>query len=92
MHHVVILCAHLVMVFVLDCLCGQAKRNIIFMLTDDQAPGARSVDVRCFNTNTSKVIVETMLVIVHWVLWLAPIGVLALAFSVGARLGIGTLG
>lgn len=37
-------------------------------------------------------VVETMLVIVHWVLWLAPIGVLALAFTVGARLGMGAVG
>ena len=33
-----------------------------------------------------------MLVIVHWVLWLAPAGVLALAFAVGARLGLGAAG
>jgi Na+/H+-dicarboxylate symporter len=39
-----------------------------------------------------RAIVEAMLVIVHWVLWLAPIGVLALAFSVGARLGVGAAG
>jgi len=39
-----------------------------------------------------RAIVEAMLVIVHWVLWLAPFGVLALAFSVGAQLGIGAAG
>lgn len=39
-----------------------------------------------------RAIVETMLVIVHWVLWLAPVGVLALAFAVGAQLGIGAAG
>jgi Na+/H+-dicarboxylate symporter len=32
-------------------------------------------------------IVQTMLGIVHWVLWIAPLGVFALAFSVGASLG-----
>lgn len=37
-------------------------------------------------------IVEAMLVIVHWVLWLAPIGVLALAFTFGARLGVSAAG
>lgn len=37
-------------------------------------------------------IVETMLVIVQWVLWLAPIGVLALALGVGSRLGVGAAG
>ena len=36
--------------------------------------------------------VEVMLVIVQWVLWLAPIGVLALAFGVGVHLGLGAAG
>lgn len=39
-----------------------------------------------------RAIVEAMLVIVHWVLWLAPIGVFALAFGVGAILGLGAAG
>ncbi len=34
-------------------------------------------------------IVDTMLVIVHWVILVAPIGVFALAFVVGARAGAG---
>jgi Na+/H+-dicarboxylate symporter len=33
-----------------------------------------------------------MLVIINWVLWLAPIGVLALAYVVGARAGTSALG
>ncbi|GGE90274.1 dicarboxylate/amino acid:cation symporter [Sphingomonas prati] len=37
-------------------------------------------------------IVETMLVIVEWVLWLAPLGVFALALAVGAQLGLGAAG
>lgn len=37
-------------------------------------------------------IVEVMLVIVRWVLWLGPIGVGALALVVGARLGAGAFG
>jgi Na+/H+-dicarboxylate symporter len=37
-------------------------------------------------------LVETMLVIVGWVLAVAPIGIAALAFSAGARLGAGVLG
>ncbi|MET0251163.1 MAG: cation:dicarboxylase symporter family transporter [Novosphingobium sp.] len=41
---------------------------------------------------TFRAIVETMLVIVQWVLWLAPLGVLALAFAVGAQLGLGAAG
>ncbi len=37
-------------------------------------------------------IAETMLVIVQWVLLVAPIGVFALAFSLGARAGAGAVG
>ena len=37
-------------------------------------------------------IVDAMLVIVHWVLWIAPVGVFALAFVVGARAGIAAAG
>jgi proton glutamate symport protein len=37
-------------------------------------------------------LVEAMLVIVGWVLWLAPVGVFALALGVGARLGLGAAG
>ena len=37
-------------------------------------------------------IADAMLVIVGWVLWLAPIGVGALAFVVGARAGTGAVG
>jgi proton glutamate symport protein len=35
---------------------------------------------------------DAMLVIIHWVLWLAPIGVFALAYVVGARAGAAALG
>jgi Na+/H+-dicarboxylate symporter len=37
-------------------------------------------------------LVRTMLVIVHWVLGVAPIGVFALALLVGARAGVGAAG
>ncbi|RVT90560.1 cation:dicarboxylase symporter family transporter [Sphingomonas crocodyli] len=39
-----------------------------------------------------RALVETMLVIVRWVLALAPLGVAALAFGVGARVGLGAAG
>ena len=37
-------------------------------------------------------IADTMIVIVHWVLWAAPLGVLALVLAVCARVGLGVLG
>ncbi|WP_109808370.1 dicarboxylate/amino acid:cation symporter [Sphingosinithalassobacter portus] len=39
-----------------------------------------------------RAISDAMLVMIHWVLWLAPIGVLALSFVVGARAGTAALG
>ncbi|WP_394647291.1 dicarboxylate/amino acid:cation symporter [uncultured Sphingomonas sp.] len=35
---------------------------------------------------------DTMLVVIDWVLWIAPVGVLALALVVGARAGSGAFG
>lgn len=35
----------------------------------------------------TRAMVETMLVIVHWVLWLAPLGIAALAFVAGVNMG-----
>jgi Na+/H+-dicarboxylate symporter len=37
-------------------------------------------------------VVHTMLVIVHWVLWVAPLGVFALSLLVGAQAGVGAVG
>ncbi|MDP3853288.1 dicarboxylate/amino acid:cation symporter [Phenylobacterium sp.] len=37
-------------------------------------------------------VMDVMLVLVQWVLWVAPIGVLALAFIVGAKAGFGAAG
>ena len=37
-------------------------------------------------------LVDAMLVIVHWVLWIGPVGVFALAFVVGARAGVAAAG
>ncbi|HEX8191486.1 MAG TPA: cation:dicarboxylase symporter family transporter, partial [Allosphingosinicella sp.] len=39
-----------------------------------------------------RAVADAMLVIINWVLWLAPIGVLALAYVVGARAGTSALG
>jgi Na+/H+-dicarboxylate symporter len=37
-------------------------------------------------------IADAMLIVIHWVLWLAPIGVLALGYVVGARAGTSAIG
>lgn len=37
-------------------------------------------------------IAETMLIVINWVLWIAPLGVFALAFVVGARAGTSAFG
>lgn len=39
-----------------------------------------------------RAIADAMLVVINWVLWLAPVGVLALAYVVGARVGTAALG
>ncbi len=49
-------------------------------------------DLRVALLAVVRAIVETMLVIVGWVLLVAPIGVVALAFLVGARMGSGAAG
>ena len=35
---------------------------------------------------------DTMMTLVHWVLWAAPFGVFALALVTGARTGLGAVG
>lgn len=39
-----------------------------------------------------RAIADAMLVLVRWVLWLAPLGIAALALSLGARLGVSAAG
>jgi Na+/H+-dicarboxylate symporter len=43
-------------------------------------------------TGLFRSIADVMLVMVNWILWLAPIGVFALAYVVGARAGAGAFG
>jgi Na+/H+-dicarboxylate symporter len=43
-------------------------------------------------TDFFDMISETMVVIVRWVLWVAPVGVFALALGVGLRAGVGAVG
>ena len=47
---------------------------------------------RTLLTGFFRAVADAMLVIINWVLWLAPIGVLALAYAVAARTGASALG
>ncbi len=40
----------------------------------------------------TEALVQTMLVIVHWILWLSPLGIAALAFVAGANMGAAAAG
>jgi Na+/H+-dicarboxylate symporter len=51
------------------------------------APDLRDAALQLF-----RAVVETMLVMVGWVLWVGVLGVFALAFLVGARMGAGAAG
>jgi Na+/H+-dicarboxylate symporter len=43
-------------------------------------------------TGLLEAVAETMLVLVRWILWVAPLGVFGLALVVGARTGLGSAG
>lgn len=43
-------------------------------------------------TGLFEALAEAMIVMIHWVLWLAPVGVFALAFVVGAKAGAAAFG
>lgn len=49
-------------------------------------------DARALLTNLFKAIAEAMLIVIGWVLWLAPVGVFALALAVGAKAGLSAAG
>ena len=57
-----------------------------FALTRIEAPRRQRV------TELLQAVVDTMMIIVAWILWAAPIGVFALALPIGARLGVSVLG
>jgi Na+/H+-dicarboxylate symporter len=65
---------------------------VVFALLFGIAASRIEPELRTAVSRLVQGIAETMLVIVHWVLWIAPVGVLALAFGVGQRLGSGAAG
>ena len=71
---------------------GSMLPLVIFSLLFGFAATLIETELRASLITFFQAIVETMLVIVRWVLWLAPIGVFALAFGVGYHSGIGAAG
>lgn len=65
---------------------------VIFALFFGFAVSRIDLDLRGAILTVVRALVETMLVIVRWVLLLAPLGVAALAFGVGARVGLSAAG
>ena len=62
--------------------------TLIFACAVTRLPAERRATLVSF----FEAVAEAMLVMVNWVLWLAPIGVFALAFTVGARAGAAAFG
>jgi len=65
---------------------------VVFALFFGFAAARIAGDLRRALQTLFRAIAETMLVIVQWVLLVAPIGVFALAFGLGARAGAGAVG
>lgn len=65
---------------------------IIFTLVFAFALGRIEPDLRVLLTKFFTALRDTMLVVIDWVLWIAPVGVFALALVVGARAGTGAFG
>lgn len=65
---------------------------IIFTLVFAFALGRIEPELRVLLTRFFTALRDTMLVVIDWVLWIAPVGVFALALVVGARAGTGAFG
>ena len=65
---------------------------VIFALFFGFAVSRIESELRAAVQTFFRAIVQAMLVIVHWVLWVAPLGVFALALGVGTRTGVGAVG
>lgn len=65
---------------------------VVFALLFGIAATRIEDELRSQIDRTFRAVAQIMLVIVRWVLWVAPLGVLALAYAVGLRLGSGAAG
>jgi Na+/H+-dicarboxylate symporter len=71
---------------------GEMLPLVVFALFFGFAASRIAPDLRAPLLGFFRAIMETMLVIIHWILWLAPAGVFALALTVGARGGVSAAG
>jgi Na+/H+-dicarboxylate symporter len=71
---------------------GQVVAVVLFALIFGFAVTRIAEDRRAQLTGLFQSLADALLVVVNWVLWLAPIGVFALALVAGARSGLATAG
>ncbi|WP_287387177.1 cation:dicarboxylase symporter family transporter, partial [Sphingobium sp.] len=71
---------------------GQVVAVVLFALIFGFAVARIAPDRRAQLTGFFQALADALLVVVGWVLWLAPIGVFALALVAGARSGLATAG
>jgi len=71
---------------------GELLPLVVFALFFGFAASRIKPDLRTPLLGFFQAVMETMFVIVGWVLWAAPVGVFALALSVGARGGVNAAG
>ncbi|ATI83075.1 dicarboxylate/amino acid:cation symporter [Sphingobium yanoikuyae] len=71
---------------------GQVVAVVLFALVFGFAVTRVAEERRAALTGFLTALVDTLLIVVGWVLWLAPIGVFALALVAGSRSGLATAG
>lgn len=71
---------------------GQVVAVVLFALIFGFAVTRIAADRRALLTGFFQALADALLVVVGWVLWLAPVGVFALALVAGARSGLATAG
>jgi Na+/H+-dicarboxylate symporter len=71
---------------------GALLQLVIFALFFGFAASRIAPNLRAPLLGFFQAVMETMLVIIQWVLWVAPVGVFALALGVGARGGVNAAG
>ncbi|MEA3390558.1 dicarboxylate/amino acid:cation symporter [Sphingobium sp. CCH11-B1] len=71
---------------------GQVVAVVLFALVFGFAVTRIAAERRAMLTGFFEALADALLVVVGWVLWLAPVGVFALALVAGARSGLATAG